>query len=385
MSSSGGGSIEEELENTNRYARNLRKYARNRGLTREAKNSIFKETRRLGKVARNIRSKHKRAPQPKPLTQEHISAWREFRRKDIQPLPVYYIACHGATCSSYGQCGAPELDTTPPTTPKIGLPPNTFMINLVNGELCQAGRLTELILMNKQEDFKNALFVDSPNDSERAYNPTRESPILSGIHRSSPGSLYPNYICSFEKTAVRMGVFNLSLRDEHGKATLVYFPTGEEEKKPIFISDILRKVNTSSGPGIYILAACAGPYSSNEASIRSNDYSTLLVRNNELEYTSKYPTLSIAQIKSFDPTFSMKDPGKTYAIGIHHPILTADLALQLGEHPSTILPENNKFLNETVGEYNKMKGNKYRFTREGKGGTGRKARRKSHRRTRKLT
>ena len=43
MSSSGGGSIEEELENTNRYARNLRKYARNRGLTREAKNSIFKE------------------------------------------------------------------------------------------------------------------------------------------------------------------------------------------------------------------------------------------------------------------------------------------------------------------------------------------------------
>jgi hypothetical protein len=340
---SGGGSIEENLENTDRYKRNLRKYARNRGLTRAEQNSIFKETRRLGQQAKNIRRKHKRAPQPKPLTQGQISAWGSYREY-IHSLPLYYISCHGGTCASYAQCGAPELDTTPLTYPFLTLPEHTFMINIVNGEICQMNNFTERLLMNNEPHFKNALLVDSPNDSTRWYDPSFEYPILSGIQRSSPRSLYPNYICIFDKATkpVRMGVFNLSVRDEYDRATLVYFPTDEEQKKPIFIGDVIRNVIASSGPGIFILGACSSMYETNLSSIPSSEYATGLVRTNELEYTSIHPTLSISQITSFDPTFYIRDPGSLLPVGLPDPALMANLAGAVGEVPSTIFPPGER-------------------------------------------
>lgn len=359
MSSSGGGSIEEELENTNRYARNLRKYARNRGLTRAEQNSIFKETRRLGKVARNIRSKNKRAQthtQPKTLTQELISKWGSFREY-INSLPLYYISCHGGTCASYAQCGASEpvqrANQMPPvyptyltykTYPLLALPDHTFMINIVNGEICQGNNFTERLLMNNEQHFKNALLVDSPNDSTRWYDPSFEYPILSGIHRSSPRSLYPNYICIFDKATkpFRMGVFNLSVRDEYDKATLVYFPTDEEQKNPIFIGDVIRNVIASSGPGIFILGACSSMYETNLSSIPSSEYATGLVRTNELEYTTIHPTLSISQITSFDPSFYIRDPGSLLPVGLPDPALMANLAGAVGEVPSTIFPPGER-------------------------------------------
>ena len=353
-SASASSSTTAILENTARYARNLKKYANTRKLSKKNRNSLFKQTRRLGKLAETLRSRHRvrLAPQPKMLDATTASAWIGFRG-NIHRLPIYYIACHGATCMSYADCGAPERDTTPPTYPSFILPDNTFMINLVNGEVCHVNLLTEPLLMYNTDNFKNALLVDSPNDSDRGYHPTLESPILSGIHRSNPGSRYPNYKCTFEESSIRMGVFNLSGRDGFGGASLVYYPTDEEMTRPMFVEDIIRRI----GPGIFILGACTGPYRFNISSISSSDYATGLVRTNELAYTTRNPTLSLRQIRLIDPSFSIRDPGSGVQVGLPHPALMANLAGAVGEQPATIFPEGTRYLDEASKLFETFKKN----------------------------
>lgn len=346
----------EDLEHSQRYSRNLNTYAKRHKLTKFAKRHLLNETRRLARFAEEARSVG-RAPAtvvPKVLDQAVVDTWAGFRR-NIHDLPIYYIACHGATCASYAQCGAPERDTNPVTYPSFLLPENTFMINLVNGEICQVNRYTEHILVNRQEEFKNALIVDSPNESSEYYNSSWEYPVISGIHRSSPGTRYPNYKCSFERSIYRMGVFNLTVLTD-GNATRVFYPTEEEQRSSIFIEDILRGL----GPGIFILGVCAGPYMSNISSIPSNDYATGLVRQNELEYTTRNPTLSVAQIKSFEPSFTFRDSGTTVEMGVSHPSLMANLAAAHRELPETIFSpgEHPHHLNDATSLLKKWKGQK---------------------------
>jgi len=358
-SAAGGSSASSQLlENTARYKKNLRTYARLHGLTKANKNRIQKETRRLAIFGEGLRNRPY-VPQAKPLDPGLAATWSSFRGY-INGLPIYYLACHGATCTSYAQCGAPERDTNPPTYPSFVLPDNTFMINLVNGEICQVNRFTERALLSNQDNFKNALLVDSPNESSRMYDPSWESPILSGIHRSSPGSTYPNYKCLFEQSTHRMGVFNLSVRNEHGDATRVYYPTEEEQRGPIFIEDVIRRTIERSGPGIFILGACAGPYGDDLTSIIANNYATGLVRDSELAYTTRNPTLSVAQIKLLDPSFSIRDVGSVVQVGIPHPALMAELAAAHREVPRTIFspgqrPEN---LNEATALLSQLKRHK---------------------------
>jgi hypothetical protein len=337
-SSAAGGSSTALLENTARYKRNLAKYARLHGLTKAKRNHIQRETRRLAIFGEGLRNKPYIA-EPKVLTQALTDAWGSFRG-NINGLPVYYVACHGSTCASYAQCGAPERDTNPPTYPypSFTLPDTTFMINLVNGEICQVTRFTEHALLSNQDNFKNALLVDSPNESTQRYEPSWESPILSGIYRSSPGSTYPNYKCRFEQSTYRMGVFNLSVRNEHGDATRVYYPTEEEMRGSIFIEDVIRRTLERSGPGIFILGACSGPYGDDLPSIIANNYATELIRDNELAYTTRHPTLSLAQIKLVDPSFSIRDFGSVVQVGVPHPALMAELAAAHREVPRTIFP-----------------------------------------------
>jgi hypothetical protein len=354
----GGGASTGLLENTARYKKNLHTYARLHGLTKVNRNRIQRQTRRLAIFGERLRNTPY-IPQPKPLDEGLTAAWSSFRGY-INGLTVYYLTCHGATCMSYAQCGAPERDTTPPTYPSFILPDNTFMINLVNGEICQVNSLTERALMYNIGNFKNALLIDSPNEASQWYNPSWESPILSGVHRSSPGSRYPNYKCTFEHSVLRMGVFNLSVRTQDDRATLVYCPTEEEQRTPIFIEDVIRKTIERSGPGIFILAACTGPYFSDLNSIPSNDYATGLVRSNELEYTTRNPTLSVAQIKLLDPSFSIRDVGSVAQVGMPHPAHMADLAAAHREVPTTLFsPGNNpSYLNQATALLSKLKKHK---------------------------
>lgn len=363
-SSAAGGSSSSSstrlLENTARYKRNLRTYARLHGLTKANKNRIQRETRRLAIFGEGLRNRP-HIPQSKLLDPGLAATWSSFRGY-INGLPIYYLACHGATCTSYAQCGAPERDTNPPTYqyPSFALPDNTFMINLVNGEICQVTRFTERALLSNQDNFKNALLVDSPNESSQSYNADWESPILSGIYRSSPGSTYPNYKCLFEQSTYRMGVFNLSVRNEHGDATRVYYPTEEERRGPIFIEDVIQRTIERSGPGIFILGACAGPYGSDLTSIIANNYATELVRNNELAYTTRNPTLSVAQIKLLDPSFSIRDVGSVAQVGAPHPALMAELAAAHREIPATIFPagQRTENLNEATALLSQLKKHK---------------------------
>jgi hypothetical protein len=346
------------LENTARYKKNLRTYARLHGLTKENKNRIQKETRRLAIFGEGLRNRP-HIPQPKLLDPGLAAAWSSFRGY-INGLPIYYLACHGATCTSYAECGAPERDTNPPTYPSFTLPDNTFVINLVNGEICQVTRFTETALLYNKDNFKNALLVDSPNDSSQSYNASWESPILSGIHRSSPGSTYPNYKCLFEQSTYRMGVFNLSVRNEHNDATRIYYPTEEERRGPIFIEDVIRRTIERSGPGIFILGACAGPYGRDLTSIIANNYATGLVRDNELAYTTRNPTLSVAQIKLLDPSFSIRDVGSVAEVGVPDPALMAELAAAHREVPRTIFSPGQRpaYLNEATALLSQLKKHK---------------------------
>lgn len=353
------------LENTAIYKQKLTHYAKTRKLSKKQKRNLFKETRRLG---RRIKQLRRRAPairmlQPKILNEELVRTWKNFQGY-INGFTIYYIACHGSTCMSYAQCGAPERDTTPPIYPSFILPDKTFIINLVNGEICHVNRYTERILLSNKNSFKNALLVDFPNDSTKFYNPKWEFPILSGIHRSGPGSTYPDYKCTFEVSTSRMGVFNLSILNNLNDPTLVYYPPTEEERlRPMFIKDLIQIVSERSGPGIFILGACNGPYMRDLSSIASNHYATSLIRSNELAYTTLYPTLSIAQIKNVDPSFSIIDPGSQSETSLDHPALMANLAAAHREVPSTIFspsiyPEN---LNKATRLHQEFKANKNLF------------------------
>jgi hypothetical protein len=331
------------LENTARYKRNLARYAQTHKLSKPNAARIRRETRRLaifGEALRN-RPRQQVVPQPKVLDGGLVSAWSSFRER-IYGLPIYYMTCHGATCASYTDCDAPARNTNPPPGhyPSFTLPDNTFMINLVNGDICQVNRYTERLIAANQKNFKNALLVDSPNDSTQAYDNSWESPILSSIYRSSPGTTYPNYKCVFEQSIYRMGVLNLSILDEHGNATRVYYPTEEQQSRTIFIEDVIRQVIATSGPGIFILAACAGPYRTTFNSLRANEYATTLVSHNELAYTTHNPTLSVGQITSFDPSFSIRDVGSVAKVSVIHPWYAGHAAAALREHPATIFPEN---------------------------------------------
>ena len=358
-SSAAGGSSSSSstrlLENTARYKRNLRTYARLHGLTKANKNRIQRETRRLAIFGEGLRNRP-HIPQSKLLDQGLAAAWSSFRGY-INGLPIYYLTCHAATCTSYAQGGAPERDTNPLTRPSFILPNNTFMINLVNGEICQVNGYTERALLANQGNFKNSLLVDSPNEASQLYDPSWESPLLSGIHRSSPGSRYPNYKCVFEQSTPRMGVFNLSIRTGGDDATLVYYPTEEEQRTPMFIEDIIQRTIERSGPGIFILGACAGPYGDDLNSIDANNYATGLVRSNELEYTTRNPTLTPAQIMVFDPSFSIRNVGSVRRLGIPHPALMAELAAAHREVPATIFPAGNK-LNEATALLSQLKKHK---------------------------
>jgi len=333
------------LENTARYKRNLARYAQTHKLSKPNAARIRRETRRLaifGEALRN-RPRKQLVPQPKVLDAGLVSAWSSFRER-IYGLPIYYLVCHGSTCASYTECGAPERDTSPPPAqspyPSFTLPDNTFMINLVNGDICQVNQYTERLIGANTKNFKNALLVDSPNDSDKAYNNSWESPILSSIYRSSPGTTYPNYKCDFEQSKYRMGVLNLSVPDEHGNATRIYYPTEEQRSRTIFIEDVIRQVIATSGPGIFILAACTGPDRTTFDALRANEYATTLVSHNELAYTTHNPTLSVGQITSFDPSFSIRDVGSVAKVSAIHPWYAAHSAAALRELPATIFPED---------------------------------------------
>lgn len=341
-----------------KYKQNVKNYARKKGLSKSEESKILKETLKLSKFADAIRNNPpvKVIAQPPILTDTIKAQWFGFRDY-IRSLNIYYIACHAATCSSYAQCNAPERNSNPVTYPSFVLPPNTFMINIVNGEICTVNQYTERIFLSNEKHYKNAMLIDSPNESMKAYNQSWESPLLSGIHRSGPGTTYPNYKCVFydKKPMYRLGVFNLSERNVHDDATTVYSSSEYDPRKPLFIEDVIQLVNARKGPGIYILGACSSPYVSNLNSIASSHYATNLVRQNELEYSTNNTTLSMAQIKSIDSSFSLIDSGSISPIGRPPPALMANLAAAHGEHPATLF-EDDPYINEvnaTLREFKK--------------------------------
>jgi hypothetical protein len=306
---------------SNTRSSNLARYAAKHGLTPEQARNLRKQLRAT--------KRQKQAVVPVPSLAAQDRRWIAHRDK-LGTLPVYYIACHGSTCSNYSQC----VPSRAPGVPFFHVPKDTYMINIVNGEYCVLSSDTEKRIphLHTLNTFRKLLLIDSPNEAVQQYGP-KQFPFISTVSRSSPGAEYPDYMCIFPDKSANFvdfkGVYNL---DWPTSNLLPAKSPYADAPETWFIQDIL----TLFGRGIYFYGGCTTPYSRSERAVKMNDKATSMVRYNELNFSSTNPTLSSLEISALDPASTLIDYGISHSKSAAHPAEMVRLALEHDVTPKVL-------------------------------------------------
>jgi hypothetical protein len=310
-----------KTSSSNTRSSNLARYAAKHGLTPEQARNLRKQLRAT--------KRQKQAVVPVPSLAAQDRRWIAHRDK-LNTLPVYYIACHGSTCSNYSRC----IPSKAPGVPFFHIPKDTYMINIVNGEYCLMSPTAESTLphLHTLNTFRKLLLIDSPNEAIQQYGP-KQFPFISTLMRSSPGDEYPDYLCVFPEKSTDFwsfkGVYNLNW------PTVNLLPSKSpyaDASDSWFIQDIL----TIIGAGIYFFGGCTTPYSRSEQAGKMNDKATSTVRYNELNFSSTNPTLSSMEISALDPASTLIDFGISLAKSTPHYAEMARLALEHDVAPKVL-------------------------------------------------
>jgi hypothetical protein len=280
--------------------------------------------------------------------------WTKFH-DELLTYPIFIINCHSALCIDYNMCIGPggtyrkqpqhnNFQYGSIQIPSFTVEPDTYIWSIAGaGEGCYNNISLDRAIAISTENFRKALTVTSLQDDIKPHPETPRGLIRNSTRATN--CVYPNISCTFvedkDQLAARngvnaLGVFriknpgvvfdNSSLGDignSIGYCMLSDEHSGPYGNKDWFLSDIIEYVYSIMYPsprwvftkpkrkGIFIFSGCVTPIRSYESALKHNSSITLerhmryvdgaevLINNNNLEYSSKKPTMDIKQINSF--------------------------------------------------------------------------------------